>query len=138
MPFPAATPPESPFLARLKVNRAEYRQLCEKRWFGEPRQDALRNWVAFQAIRDRLIVALWAFHRDRYMEDLGGQFRNPDGTLTKMLWTLQTAIEPDQSRLHPLLDFEETFQTIFLRRGLLIYCQLILQQMSDHETREEA
>jgi hypothetical protein len=52
-----------------------------------------------------------------------------EATLTSMVWVMQTAIEPDQSHLHPCLDFEEHFQKIFIRRGLMIYLTLLLKEI---------
>jgi hypothetical protein len=42
---------------------------------------------------------------------------------------VQAAWQPDRSRLDPLLDFEEHYQKVFLRRGLVIYCELLLDEL---------
>jgi hypothetical protein len=69
------------------------------------------------------------YHRDPVQEDQSGKCHNPDGTLTAFLWQLQLAIQPDRSCLSPLLDFCEHYQRVFLGRGLIIYCSMILREL---------
>lgn len=108
------------------LSRAKYAEECEKLWAGFALRDAQKNWPHFQQYRLVLTEALKQFDKDPFLKDLTGKFHNPDGTLTAMLWSLQATLQPDKSRLDPFLDFEETFQTVFLRRGLKIYCKMLL------------
>lgn len=114
------------------LDRAHYVAECEKRWHGAALQNARRNWRDFQELRPELLEALRSYRRDPMQTDIGGKCHNPDGTLTAFLWKLQEALQPSRSCLHPLLDFEEHFQKIFLRRGLIIYCSMILRELEAH------
>lgn len=100
---------------------------CEARWHGPALRDARSNWTAFEELKPVLTEALLAYHRDTQLEDVTGRLHNPDGTLTSYLWKFQDTLQSDKSCLHPLLDFEEHYQKVFLRRGLLIYCAMILR-----------
>jgi hypothetical protein len=113
------------------MNRESYMIECEKRWHGPALRDARHNWAHFEELRPQLTAALRDFRRDPFFEDIGGRCHNPDGTLTAFLWHLQSALEPNRSCLWPLLDFEEHYQKVFLRRGLIIYCTQILRAMED-------
>ena len=66
------------------------------------------------------------FRKNPCMTDLNGKM-HADGTLTDYLWKLQSAMQPDQRRIDPLLDFCEHYQKVHLRRGLLIYCAILLK-----------
>jgi hypothetical protein len=125
--IPGTPPPPPP--APVYCTLPAYRTRCEERWHGPALQDAWANWHAFEEIKPALTEALAAFHRDPFLADPTGKCHNPDGNLTALLWKLQGALNPDPHSLHPLLDFEEHYQKIFLRRGLLIYCELILREM---------
>lgn len=113
----------------MKISRAEYVELCKSRWHGTALADALANFADFEEINEQLVDALRSFKRDPWQKDIADRCLNPDGTLSAFLWKLQTSITPDRSCLYPLLDFEEHFQQVFLRRGLLFYCQLILREI---------
>jgi len=71
------------------------------------------------------------FRRDPFQTDLNGKCHNPTGHLTEFLWKLAEAVNEDKSRLYPFLDFEEHHQKVFLRRGLVIYCKLILSEIEN-------
>lgn len=116
-------------LHEINHHRAKYAEECEKRWAGWALRDAKANWSKFREIHPTLLEAMRQFRRDPFMTDMNDKCHNEDGTLTAFLWKLQVALEPDRSCLHPLLDFEETFQKVFLKRGLIIYCSLILRQL---------
>lgn len=121
------TPPAGP---RPELcTKGAYKARCADRWYGLALNNALANWDHWEGMKPTLVEALTAFHRDPQLEDAAGMRHNPDGTLTAMLWKLQTALQPDNSRLGPLLDFEEHWQKIFLSRGLIIYCDLLLREM---------
>lgn len=110
---------------------AQYREKCGERWYGEALRDALHNWHEWEDMRDYLVDAIRQYLRNPFQRDLGDKFYNPDGTLTKFLWHCQEALQPDRSRLNPLLDFEEHYQKIFLKRGLIIYCGDILDGLKE-------
>lgn len=107
--------------------RREYRRQCELRWSYRAIHNARGNWSHFEELKPQLLEALRAFQKDPLQVDLSGKSHNPDGTLTSFLWSLQTALQPDKSRLHPLLDFCDHYQKVHLRRGLVIYCGLLLR-----------
>lgn len=107
--------------------RAEYIAKCRERWGGDALRDAIRNWNDWKELRAGLKEAMWTYSRNPGLQGVAGEFHNPDNTLTSFLWKLQEAWQPDKSCLHPLLDFEENFQKVFLRRGLIIYCSLLLK-----------
>ena len=109
--------------------KAEYDQRCRDRWGGLALRDALSNWVDFETLKADLARALSTWRRNPWQEDFAGKCHNPTGALSSFLWNLQLAWQPDRSRLDPLLDFEDHFQKVFLRRGLVIYCQLLLEAM---------
>lgn len=113
----------------MNLERVFYIDECNKRWIGPALSDARRNWHMFQEIQLQLIEALTEYRRDPFHEDIAERCQNPEGTLTAFLWKLQTAITPDRSCLYPLLDFEEHFQKVFLKRGLIIFCAMILHDM---------
>lgn len=108
------------------MNRAAYIEECRRRWYGPAFKDACRNWHHFRSIHLALEEAMRTFRRDPFLEDLHGKQHNPDGTLTAFLWKLQESLQPDPSCLGPLLDFEEGYQKVFLRRGLIPYCHQVL------------
>lgn len=113
----------------MKIPRATYVEKCAERWHGWALADARRNFADFEEIKDTLIDAMRSYRRDPFQRDIADKCLNPDGTLTAFLWRLQESITPDRSCLHPLLDFEESCQKVFLRRGLIAYCTLILREM---------
>lgn len=122
-------PPVQAAAAPVPMDRAHYVAECEKRWFGPALADARRNWRDFHELKPTLVAALREYRRDPMQEDISGKCLNPDGTLTAFLWRLQESLEPNRSCLHPLLDFEERHQKIFLRRGLIIYCTMLLREL---------
>lgn len=111
----------------IACDKNHYTAECEKRWGGAALADARRNFRDFEEIQHLLVEPLRSYRRDPFQEDIAGKHHNPDGTLTAFLWKLQSAITPDRSCLYPLLDFEEYFQKVFLRRGLIIYCVMLLR-----------
>lgn len=115
------------------MDRQTYNAECAQRWEGPALNDARRNWGHFEELRPLLEPALRAYLRDPSLEDVRGVKHNPEGTLTAMLWKLQESMQPDGSRLSPLLDFEERYQKVFLRRGLVPYCKLLLRDMETVE-----
>lgn len=112
-------------------DRKQYVADCAARWSGPALADAKMNWNHFASLLPVLTEALKEFRRDPFLKDLTGKLHNPDGTLTAMLWNLQANLEPDKSSLYPLLDFEEHFQKIFLKRGLIFYCKQILVEIEN-------
>lgn len=115
-------PPCSP-----SFDRATYKAECEKRWHGDPLHDALANWKKWQELHDDLLEAMRSYKRNPGMVDMGGKYHNPDATLTSFLWKMQSAWQPNPCRLDPLIDFCDHYQRLFLRRGLLIYCAMLLR-----------
>lgn len=121
----------------MRIDRAEYLVLCKTRWHGVHLGDARANFADFEEIHDQLVEALRSYKRDPWQKDIAERCLNPDGTLTAFLWKLQSSITPDRACLWPLLDFEEHFQQVFLRRGLLFYCQLVLRNLETIEVETE-
>jgi len=115
------------------IDRQEYVALCRSRWSDWCLADARRNFAEFEELSARLEPFLRDYAHDPCMEDVTGKCHNPDGTLTALLWKLQDVLQENKSCLHPFLDFNEDSQTIFLRRGLLFYCQLLLRGNRDRE-----
>lgn len=115
----------------MNLDRETYVSRCAARWCNAPFVDAYRNWDGFEAIKGDLIENMRAFRRDPFMATPGGTVCNPEGTLTALLWKLQDGFTGgDKSKLCPLLDFDEHYQEVFLRRGLRIYCAMILEQLN--------
>ena len=111
------------------LDHAHYIAECQKRWHGATMSDARANWLHFEEMKGSLLEAMRTYKRNPMLQDLSGKYHNPDGSLTSLLWKMQDAWQPDQSCLFPLLDFCDHYQKIFLRRGLIIYCSMLLRQM---------
>lgn len=114
----------------MTISRDRYLELCRRRWSGPALADAQRNWRAWDDLRDTLEPALRRFNRDSFFEDCEGTCHNASGTLSGFLWMLQESLQESASHLHPFLDFEEHHQKVFLRRGLRIYCGLMLDAIN--------
>lgn len=119
------------------IDRAEYLVLCRARWDGWCLADARRNFADFVEIHDQLVEAMKSFHHDPLQRDINDKCLNPGGTLTAFLWKLQSAIEENKSSLYPLMDFNESSQTVFLRRGLIAYCTLVLRNLETLEVASD-
>lgn len=111
------------------MNREAYKERCRVRWSREAYRDAMHNWCDFQELHATLEKHLREFVENPMLKYGEDKFYNPDGTLSSFLYHLQTVIQPDRSYLSPLLDFEEHYQTVFLRRGLVFYCEQILDDI---------
>lgn len=114
----------------MNTDEKQYRAECALRWRGPALRDAYDNWLDFEELKPTLLEAMRGYVRNPFMKDLAGECHLPDGTLTAHLWKLQQSLEPDRSCLLPLLDFEERYQRVFLRRGLLLYCSLLLKEIN--------
>jgi len=126
--FPGLPPETVPQPVKPHCTKANYRQSCQQRWGRIALRDALDNWEDFEELRETFTTWCEHYRRDPMMY-VGQKAHNPDGTLTSMVYVMQAALAPDKSHLHPCLDFEEHFQTCFIRRGLLIYLTLLLQEI---------
>lgn len=115
---------------KILVDRKEYVNRCRQRWHGFALRDALSNYATYKKHHDYLIEAMREYLKNPGQHDGAEKWYNPSGNLTSFLWNCQKAINP--SGLYPFLDFEEHFQKVFLRRGLLIYCELILNQLNNN------
>ncbi|MEZ5386460.1 MAG: hypothetical protein R3F13_13190 [Prosthecobacter sp.] len=109
------------------VDRQDYAEKCSQRWHGEPLRDAMRNFRHFEEWRPKLMDALRSFRANPFQKQPDDTCRNSYGSLTGFLWCLQEDIQPDRSRLDPLLDFCDHHQKVHLRRGLVIYCTALLR-----------
>lgn len=107
--------------AVLPITKERYVDACRKRWSGIHLNDAVGNWRTWRKWHEALEKAL-----PRYV---GGEAP----TLTEFIWKLHGKVQPDKASLYPFLDFEEHFQTVFVRRGLLIYCGMILRQQEERK-----
>ena len=117
--------------------RQIYRAECRKRWDGPALMDAVGNWTHWESIRQELCEAMRQFRKNPHMTDLNGKM-HADGTLTDYLWKLQSAMQPDKGRLDPLLDFCSHYQKCHLRRGLLVYCSILLKTFEENSVRSDA
>ena len=125
--FPGLPAAPEKAAAETVCTRVNYVAECEKRYGGWTLQDALDNWFDFEERRE--VFGQWCdhFRRDPQLR-VGPKAHNPAGTLTGMVWVMQSALDPDRSCLHPCLDFEEHFQVFFIRRGLMAYLTLLLRE----------
>jgi hypothetical protein len=114
-----------------------YKNKCRERWHGVALNDAISNWSLWKEWREYLVEAMNRFLHNPYQKDLGGKCHNPEGSLYQFLWNCQAAIQPDNRRLDPFLDFEEHYQKIFLRRGLLIYCEDLIDEIKYRPSPQE-
>lgn len=110
---------------------------CRNRWSGEAFKDARHNFADWRDLHETLEEQMHVFKRNPGLRDMNGKYHNPSCTLTDFLWKLQESLTPDKSCLSPLLDFEEYFQKVFLRRGLIIYCSLLLEQMKQKSVEQD-
>ncbi len=117
----------------MTIDHKVYLEKCRERWSGAQYSDARANWSHFNAMHDDLVASLREFKRNPLLTDLAGQHHNPDGTLTAFLWKLQGARSPNNGSLWPLCDFCDHYQRVFLRRGLIVYCTLILRAIEAAE-----
>ena len=102
----------------IPITKERYVDACRKRWSGIHLNDAVGNWRTWRKWHEALEKAL-----PRYVS---GESQN---TLAEFIWKLQGEVQEDKASLYPFLDFEDHFQTVFVRRGLLIYCGMILRQL---------
>lgn len=107
-------PSAKPASLDAPVDRKTYADRCRNRWEREYLQDALRNFRHFEELRPQLMQALVT------------DFHDFSGGLSEFLWSLQQRLNPDQARLDPLLDFCNGTQKVHLRRGLVLYCEALL------------
>ena len=126
--FPELPPPSPTPAAKIVCTRANYIESCKERYHSWTMTDARENWEIFEEHRETFRAWCDHYRRDP-MLFVGAKAHNPLGTLSAMVWVMQVAIEPDRSRLCPCLDFEENFQTVFIRRGLMIYLTLLLKEL---------
>lgn len=96
------------------IDRKAYAERCRMRWEREYLQDALSGFRHFELCRPQLMQALV----NEWPDFCGG--------LPSFLWELQNKLQPDQGRLDPLLDFCDGTQKVHLRRGLVFYCEALL------------
>lgn len=104
----------------------QYRQRCVQRWYGPALYDARANWSYWNDLKPHLLEAMRSFHADRFQQTMDEKYQNPTGTLTDFIWKLQKCFDADGAPIY-LIDFEERYQQCFLKRGLLIYCELLLR-----------
>jgi hypothetical protein len=91
-------------------------------------KDAMANWHAFEEHRETCQKWLAHFVADPLLE-INGHAHNPSGSISEMAWLMQGAVQPDRYCLAPFLDFEEHYQKCFLRRGLIIYLKLLMEEL---------
>lgn len=121
--LPATRQPAKPTCTRMN-----YIESCKARYHTWTMTDARRNWDIFEEHRETFRAWCDHYRRDPQMF-VGVKAHNPEGTLSAMVWVMQVAINPDRSVLSPCLDLEEHFQKIFIRRGLIIYLTLLLNEL---------
>lgn len=118
------------------LDKNHYLTECAQRWHGPALADAQRNWIHWQRWRPVLTQHLINFRRDPWLKSEGETCANRDGTLTGYIWELQKIVQPDPARIDPFIDFEDRYQKCFLRRGLVIYCTMILRLLESLPTSE--
>lgn len=111
------------------MTKKEYESECDKRWYGVALSDALHNWNQWEEMREYLVEVMRQYRHNSGQVDMSGKYHNPDHSLSGFMWNCQLTFDPTQTHLNPFLDFEEHYQKIFLRRGLLIYCGGILDEL---------
>jgi hypothetical protein len=102
--------------------RTAYLAAVSARWSGAQLRDARANWRMFEERREELEALVTAYRRDNWQKDLAGKCHNSPGSLAGMCW-LYAGNAPD----FLYVDFEEHFQTFFLRRGILAYLKLLCE-----------
>lgn len=120
----------------LGVEKSAYRERCALRWSGRALRNALRNWEDWQELHPDLCRALKEWRSNPTIADLSGMDHCPSGTLVGFLWLLARSWAPSPSSLGPLLDFEEHFQTVHLRRGIVQYCGLVLESLDRNVVKD--
>ena len=118
------------------MTRDEYNKRCAQRWYGFALREALSDWNTWREMHEYLEEAMRQFLRNSGQVDQNGKYHNPSHSLRGFLWNCQAALQPSRSRLDPFLDFEEHYQKIFLRRGLIIYCEGILNELEEASKKE--
>ena len=115
----------------MNCTLSNYKAECEKRYTsGFTFRDAVSNFSGFDERKEDFTA--WARHyRKDPLLQTGKKYGNPDGTLSNLCWVMQAILEPDKSRLSPCLDFEEHYQKVFLKRGLVIYMTLLLKDLEE-------
>jgi hypothetical protein len=113
------------------VDRARYREMVAFRWYDEPLKDARRNFRLFEEHRAELEEIVRPYLRDNWCEDMAGKCRNPDGTLTGWLWKC-TEVQENWW----IWDFCNHYQRCHLRRGILQYCHLLIEQLQTPQTED--
>ena len=112
-----------------------YKEKCRQRWYGAALFDSIENWKRWEENKEYLIEAMRHFVHNPFQSD-GNKCYNSDGSLYSFLWNCQAAIQPDKRRLDPFLDFEEYYQKVFLRRGLIIYCEGLIEEIESESPRD--
>lgn len=111
-------------------DRAEYLKRCSERWHSWALTDARRHWATWVELHDRLITTIaLPYLRDCWARDLAGTCHNSSGTLTGYCWMMAPAFAAEPGMLGPLVDFNESSQTCFLSRGLVIYLAICLEEL---------
>ena len=127
--FADLPPPSPPKPAAKPVcTRSNYIASCRERYHTWTLTDARENWEIFEEHRETFRAWCDHYRRDPMLY-VGAKAHNPQGTLASLVWVMQVAIKPDRSCLLPCLDFEEKFQNVFVRRGLMIYLTLLLKEL---------
>lgn len=119
-------------MAKQSCNlKTAYIEKCKRRWYGVALKDAFHNWKTWKEMDEYLRDAMQQYIRNTGQVDARGEYHNPDHSLSGFLWNCQEALQKRKSNLYPFIDFEEHYQRFFLRRGLLIYCELILNELEN-------
>lgn len=113
---------------KVICTRANYVESCRLRYHGQFLRDAVDNWGDYEEQRETFDSWIQHYSRDPYLR-VGDKSHNPQGTLTEMIWLMQTAINPDRSCLFPCLDFNDHHQSVHIRRGLIQYLTLLLKEI---------
>lgn len=112
-------------------DRKAYNDAVALRWEGDCLRDAKRNWHRFEANYENLVAILRPYLRDCWCPDLAGESRNPRGTLTAWLWRCT-----DNNQNSWIWDFCNHYQRCHLRRGLIIYCKMVIAELTTPQTED--
>ena len=104
--------------------RKTYSDECGTRWGGDALRNARGNWTLLEERHDDIVAVLQPYLRDSGVRDIAGNYLNPDHTLTSWLWKCSEAKENWW-----IWDFCDHYQKCHLRRGLIIYCKMVIAEL---------
>lgn len=126
--LPAPDPNRRRQPRQVICTRANYLASCRDRYCGWPLVNAAKAWSDFEEHRPAFLSWMEHYKADPILR-VGDKCHNPEGTLSALVWVMQTSLNPDRSCLSPCLDFHDRSQKVFVRHGLIIYLTLLLKEV---------